>query len=257
MPSFRISHAARAGALLATVACSRGFKIGVYKSNESLYAAGLKQFQARKWDNAIMVFDKLTLELSARDSLLPRAYFYLATAHDRKGEHLLAAQGFTRLSETFPDDTLAAGALFQAGKSYQKMWRKPQLDPTYGQTAIATLRTLPELYPATPYVDSANAAIGLLNEWFATKDYDTGMHYLRRKAYDSAIIYFKDVTKNYPTTDRSRQAFLRLVDAYRAIRYRDDVKDVCTTLHKTYPQDREVQRLCGPAPPPTVARPTP
>ena len=38
-----------------------------------------------------------------------------------------------------------------------------------------------------------------LEEMFAQKNYLSGMYYLRRKAYDSAIIYFKDVVAKYPT----------------------------------------------------------
>jgi outer membrane protein assembly factor BamD (BamD/ComL family) len=88
------------------------------------------------------------------------------------------------------------------------------------------------------------------------KDYLTGVHYARRKAPDSAILYFKDVVKNYPETAHARQAYLRLVEVYRSINYRDDARDACATLHQKYPGDREVRSICGPPPPPTaVAQP--
>ena len=41
-------------------------------------------------------------------------------------------------------------------------------------------------------------------------DYENGMYYMRRKAYDPAIIYLKDVVEKYPTTTRSRDALLPL-----------------------------------------------
>jgi outer membrane protein assembly factor BamD (BamD/ComL family) len=72
------------------------------------------------------------------------------------------------------------------------------------------------------------------------------MHYFRRKAYDSAIIYFRDVADKFPTTDRSRDALLRLAESYDAIRYRDDKSDVCKTLREKYQSDPEVDRICGP-----------
>jgi outer membrane protein assembly factor BamD (BamD/ComL family) len=88
------------------------------------------------------------------------------------------------------------------------------------------------------------------------------MFYLRRKAYDSAIIYFRDVTKSFPATDKARQSYLRLADAYKAIRYRDDLADVCATLRQNYPTDREVRSTCGGVPttaatPPPAPQPTP
>jgi hypothetical protein len=37
---------------------------------------------------------------------------------------------------------------------------------------------------------------------------------------------------------------LRLVDAYKAIRYREDASDTCTQLRKKYPNDAEVSVTC-------------
>src|SRR5947208_16926808 len=36
-----------------------------------------------------------------------------------------------------------------------------------------------------------------LREWFAEKDYKNGMFYFRRRAFDSAIIYFKDRSEEH------------------------------------------------------------
>ena len=216
----------------------------------------MREYRARHWDNAIQAFERLTLNLPARDSLLPRSYWYLATAHGRKEEHLLAAQGYARLNQTFPDDSLADDAMLAEANEYAKMWRKPALDSQYGQTALATYRSMIELYPDSPLAPEATAGIGRMLEWLAAKDYLTGMHYARRKAPDSAILYFKDVIKNYPETTHARDAYLRLVEVYRSINYRDDARDACATLHQKYPSDREVRTICGPPPPATVAQPS-
>ena len=235
-------------------ACSQSFKLSRFRTNDTLYAAATREYNARRWDNAIQAFERLTLDLPARDTLLPRAFWYLATAHARKGEHLLAAQGYSRLNQTFPDDTLADDAMLAEAREYGKMWRKPALDSQYGQTALATYRSMLELYPDSPLAPQAQQGVQRLMEWLATKDYLTGMHYFRRKAPDSAILYFKDVIENYPETARVRDAYLRLVEVYRSINYRDDARETCATLLQKYPADREVRSLCGP-PATTVAQP--
>jgi outer membrane assembly lipoprotein YfiO len=112
-----------------------------------------------------------------------------------------------------------------------------------------------ELYPDSPLAPQAEKGIQHMLEWLAAKDYLVGVHYVRRKAPDSAILYFKDVIKNYPETEHARESYLRLVEVYRSINYRDDARDACTTLHQKYPGDREVRSLCGPPPPATVAKP--
>ena len=231
---------------VALVSCARGFKVERYPTAESLYQAATREFQARRWENAVMAFEKLTLDLPARDTLLPLAHFYLAKAHAGRKEYLLAAQSFNRLAESFATDTLADDAKFEAARSYQKLWRKPDLDPNYGELAVATFQELVALYPDSDLKDEAEREVKLLNDWFATKDYETGLHYFRRKAYDSAIIYFKDVVKLYPESQKAREAYLRLAEAYEIIRYREDKTEVCSTLHDRYPRDRDVLDVCGP-----------
>lgn len=246
-------------AALATLsACGRGFRLNRYPTNESLYAAALDQFQKKKWNNAITAFEKLTNDLPARDTLLPRSYWYLAQAHTRQREHLLAAQSYGRLFESFPDDTLADDAAMEAARSYRRLWRKPALDPTYGETALATYNTLIGLYPTSEFAEPARAEILELEQWFATKNYETGLYYLRRKAYDSAIIYLRTVTERWPHVPRSRDALLRLAEAYDAIRYRDDYNDACARLRRDYPGDAEVSEACArarPAADSSAARP--
>lgn len=244
--SYRFWTRAAAGLLLAvTGACRPDFKLNQYRTHEELFRAGLRQFERRKWENAIAAFEKLTLELPARDSLLPRSFWYLASAHEHQDEHLLAAQSFTKLVETFPDDSLADEAALEAARSYRRLWRKPTLDAMYGETALATYNTLIGLYPSSPLIPVAEKEVSELENWFARKNYDAGMYYLRRKAYDSAILYFKDIVARWPNAAKARDASLRLVEAYRTIRYREDASELCSQLRKRYAQDADVGRECS------------
>lgn len=232
---------------VATTACVRGFQVKKYPTNEGLFAAGVSEYNHKKWDNAITAFEKLTLELSARDTLLPLSHWYLALAHEGKAEHILAATSFTRLSESFPDDSLADDALFQAGMSYVKIWKNPELDPAYGTLAQSHLRTLLSVYPDTPLRKDAEAALLALDDRYAAKDYLNGMFYVRRGAFDSSIIYFKSVVKDYPNTDHARLALIRMVEVYRKpqMNYKEEATETCTTLKTAYPTDKEVVKVCG------------
>jgi outer membrane protein assembly factor BamD len=83
-----------------------------------------------------------------------------------------------------------------------------------------------------------------LREWFAEKAYKNGMFYFRRRAFDSAVIYYKDVVANYQGTTRVPDALMRLVEAYRAIGYADELKETCGTLHKYYPRTARLNESC-------------
>jgi outer membrane protein assembly factor BamD len=242
-------------------ACAPGFQVKKYHTNPDLFDASLQEYNRKKWDNAITGFERLTLDLTPRDSLLSRAHWYLAKAHEERGEHLLAATGFLRLAELFPDDSLADDALLAAGDSYSRLWRSPGLDPQYGTLAQMQYRLLGSIYPDSPLRAKAQAAALAIDEMLATKEYDTGQHYVRRRAFDSAIISYKFVVKEYPNTQHVRDALMRMVEVYRRpeLKYVEEAKETCATLRSAYPSDGDVTKLC-PAPVETAdsaAKPAP
>ena len=231
--------------LLLAAACHPEFQVANYSTSQALYKAATVEYKAGRWDNAVAAFDKLTTDLSARDTLLPRAHWYLAKAHAERGEWVLAATSYSRLAESFPDDSLAARASLEAARAYRRMWRKPTLDPTYGENARASYTTMLGLYPTSPLVPAAQQELAELENMFAEKDYLAGLYYFRRGGYDSGIIYFKDVVAKWPSSPSARLAQLRLVEAYRAIRYKEDAQDTCAALRVRYPGDTEVGTVCS------------
>ena len=254
-PARRAAVALAAAGAVAASACGHAFSAAKFRSAPELYRASAQRFDRRKWDDALQGFDRLASQLPTRDTLLPQVYFYQGRAHARKGEHLLSAQAYARIGDAFPDDSLADDALFEQAREYQRLWPKPTLDAQYGQTALATYRQLLQLYPESPRVPEVNWQIAALQQQFAAKDLETGMHYMRRKAYDPALIYFKDVVRLYPGTPAAHLAYLRMVDAYRVIKYQEEITETCADMRRTYPADAEVQRACGAAP--VAASPTP
>jgi len=234
--------------LAAPLACKPPFNPKTYPSADKLYQAALAEYKARRYDNAAKAFEQLTLDLSARDPRLPLAYYYLAQSQSRNGEYLLAAGTYNRLIDAFPQDSLVDDAFYLSGLAYEHEWRQPQLDATYGKNAQTAFESLVGSFPDSKYAPLGKKELDKLDEWFARKDYDTGYLYLKRKAFDSAIIYFKDVIKLHPNAKTTREAYLRLHEAYQAIRYVEDARELCDVMRKTYPNDREVSKTCGPAP---------
>jgi len=238
--------------LAAPLACKPPFDPKIYPNADKLYQVAMAEYKAGRYDNAAKAFDKLTLDLPARDPRLPLAFYYLAQSQEKNGENLLAAGTYNRLIDAFPQDTLVDDALFLSGRAYEREWRHPELDATYGRSAIAAYESLLASYPDSPFSKRAQDRLSRLDEWMAEKDYNTAYLYLKRKAYDSAILYFKDVIRQHPNARKTRDAYLRLLEAYRAIKYTEDARDLCDAMRKAYPNDREVREACGPAPAPTT-----
>ena len=233
-------------AFAVAAACHPGFQPRSFSSTGALFRASLTEYGMKRYDNAVTGFERLTLDLSARDTLLPLAHWYLAHAHEAKREHLLAASSYARLAESFPDDSLAPLALLLAGDSYAALWRSPDLDATYGDLAQIQYRQLGAVYPDSPLRKRADSASLAIDEKKALKDYLTGMHYVRRKGFESSLIYFKDVVKNYPMTKVARDALMEMVVVYRRpeLKYLPEAAETCVTLRTAYAGDAAVAMLC-------------
>jgi outer membrane protein assembly factor BamD (BamD/ComL family) len=141
------------------------------------------------------------------------------------------------------------------GDSYARLWRRAELDATYGQTALATYQELLSRYADSDAAKQAQARIAELNDKFAVKAYKSAQYYMRLKAYDSAIIYLKDLVVSYPRAAIVPAALVKLIAAYRALNYQEDVQETCEYLRKYHATDAEAIRTCAVVAAPTAAPP--
>ena len=237
-----------AGLLLGVTACSR-FNPRSYPEPLDLMRASLRELRAGRYDKAQQGFQALTFNLSSRDTLYPLARFYLAESYFGKEDFATAAREFRRVSDESPTFRLAPDALLRAGDSYEAQWANIALDPTTGQTALATYQELQGRFPGTPAARIAAVRIQALNERFATKEMDSGLFYFQRNAFDSAILYFKDLIASYPSSVLVPDAYVYLVRSYRAIGWKDEQGAFCDQLRTYYApffrQRADVRELCG------------
>ena len=161
----------------------------------------------------------------------------------RKRSIRAAIRGF-RVSDESPTDPLAPQALLRAGDAYAKLWRKPQLDPTYGQTALSTFQELVSRYPGTPAALQGQVRLNELQDDFAYKGYRTGLYYYRIKAYDSSILYLRDVVATYPRSTIAPSALVQLVKAYQALDYEEDVKETCGYIRRFHSGTHDLNKVC-------------
>ena len=211
---------------------------------DSLWRQGEALFRRGKWSGAVTTFERALLEFPPGDARIPRGHFYLAESRLAEGEHLQAAREFRKVSDDTPNDPLAPDALLRVGDAYAELWRRPELDPSYGQTALATYQELLNRYPGGAPAARAQARITELQDKFAYKQYRSALYYLRLKAYDSAILYLKDLVATYPKTAIAPQALIQLVRAYRMVGYKEDVTETCGYLHRFHPTAAGASEVC-------------
>jgi outer membrane protein assembly factor BamD len=211
---------------------------------DELWTSALNNVHRGKWGEALKQLNRVLLEFGPGDPRAPQAHFYLGEAHFALGEHLEGVREFRRVSDDTPNDPLAPEALLRAGDVYADLWRRPELDPSYGQTALATYQELLNRYPNTEPAKRAQERIGELQERFAYKEYRGGLYYYRLKAYDSAILYLKDLVATYPRAAIAPEALVKLVQAYTKLGYREDVQETCGYLRRFHPNAPGSSTVC-------------
>jgi outer membrane assembly lipoprotein YfiO len=211
---------------------------------DSLWTEAEGAVRHGKWGDAEKLLNRAILEFPPGDRRVARAHFNLGEALFAQGRQLEAAREFRKASDETPNDPMAPEALLRLGDVYSDLWRRPELDPTYGQTALSTYQELLNRYPGGNAAKRAELRIAELNERFAYKAYKAALFYFRLKAYDSAILYLKDLVATYPKTAVVPDALVRLVQAYKALGYREDVQETCGYIQRFHPRAPKVREVC-------------
>jgi outer membrane protein assembly factor BamD len=201
-------------------------------------------FRHGEFSRALLEFRRVQFELTPSQPEMAEVRYFVAECDFQLGDHSTAALEFRKMADEYPSSEFAPLALLRSGDANVRQWRRVELDPTPGQTALATYQELQGRFPGTDAAARAQLSIRQLNNWFADKAYRNGMFYLRRHAYDSAIIYFKDVIASYPDSRHVAEALLRLVDSYKAIGYAAEFREACDHLRHYYPTTSGLNQRC-------------
>ncbi len=212
---------------------------------DAAFELAMRAFRAGRFGAAQTGFQRLLFEVAARDTLMPKVRFYSAESYAGVGDILTAAREFRRVADDFPSDALASVALLRVGDQYARLWRRAELDPTNGETALASYRELIGRYPEAPAARLAEIRVRTVEDQFALKDFENGLFYLKRGGYDSAILYFAGMIAKYPSSTLVPDAFIKLVQAYRAIGYREELEEKCAHLRQYFGGRADVRRECG------------
>ncbi|HEX5004949.1 MAG TPA: outer membrane protein assembly factor BamD [Gemmatimonadales bacterium] len=211
---------------------------------DSTWEKGLYDFRKGNFHSASEVFQRVLLEFVPGDPRIPQAHFYLGESYFGVHSQLQAVREFRRVADEFPTSPLAPDALYRAGDAYADLWRKPQLDPTYGQSALATYTELLNRYPDSPAAAKARVQVTDLRNKFAYKEWENARYYLRNKAADAAILYMKSLVATYPDSPSAELALVQLVNTYRALGYVEDAEEMCGALRQYHPDTKDLAKLC-------------
>ena len=215
---------------------------------DSLWMRMESAFNQSRWSKAQEHLDRLLVLIPASDPRYLRAHFYQGEILFAQGNPLQAVREFRRVADERPDDPLAPDALVRAGDAYADLWRRAELDPTYGETARTVYQEVLTRYDGTAAARRATVRLAELSEKFALKEYKNALYYFKYKAYESAIQMFRGVIATYPRSSVVPQALERLIRAYQVLKYEEDLKETCAYIAQYHPAPDGPRRLCPQTP---------
>lgn len=232
--------------------CGPKFKPEQFGSPVELFDASKAEYQRGNCTGAERGFTRVVFELPPRDPRLAEARYLIGECQFEDKRYLEASRELRRAADDFPSHEVAPTALMRSGDALAKLWKRAELDPTYGEQALSVYSEVLNRYPNSAAAPVTRQRVTELADRFALKDLKTGDYYLRLKAFDSAMIYYKAVITSWPQSQHAPTALMKLVGVYRRIGYLEEANETCDHLRRFFAEAEGLDGVC-PAPPDTAA----
>lgn len=244
MGTRRVLRTAVCAGLVALAACGPKTPPLTELTAEQLWTRGIDAYNDEDWNDAIRFFDRFAL-VGGTDPRAYQARYYSAQAHFEREEYVTAAADFARLATDLGRTDQADDARFGACRAYEELSPGPQLDQEYTRAAIDHCGALVEYFPASEFAADAAGIVDRMWDKLAEKVYTSGDWYRRRRAYDSALLYFEDVVEQYPQTRWAPRALLRMVEIYGILEWDEEQEETRARLLRDYPQSEAARSIGG------------
>jgi len=132
----------------------------------------------------------------------------------------------------------------RSGDALAKLWKRVELDPTYGEQALSVYSEVLQRYSSSSAAELTRERVGRLGDWFAQKDLKNGDFYFRTRAFDSAIIYYRSVIEHWPQSRHAPLALMKLVETYHRIGYEEEATETCAHLRRFYSEAKGLGAVC-------------
>jgi outer membrane protein assembly factor BamD len=240
LPLF-IVNAALASVLLLG-ACGTRHTPPAQLAPDTQFQRGTEAFEAGRHARAVEFLQPFALQ-HVGDPRVPEALYMLGRSYTARREFVSAANEFLRLATEFPTHRSALAARLGACEAYVSLAPRPQLDQEYTYAALNHCDAVTAGFPGTAEADQARVRVGEMRHRLAQKEYETGLFYFRRRAFDASVIYFQRAVNEYPDTAVAPMALMRLHEAFTRIGYVEEAQEVRERLLRDYPQSSEAQAL--------------
>lgn len=199
---------------LTLVSCSEYQNILKSQDNNLKYDKAVDYFQAKKYANAIGLFDDISPAFRGTDRS-ELILNYLAQSYIGQKDYFSASDYYKTYIKSYPAGEYIQDARYMLGYCYYEISPDPRLDQTDTYQAIDVFQNYLDEFPQGTYATEASKYIDLLNDKLAKKAYLNAKLYYNLGTYmgdnyTAAIITADNALKTYPA-NKYREEFIYLV----------------------------------------------
>jgi len=252
--------------VILTSSCSQYKKVLKGTDIKLKYATAITLYEKGDFHRAMQLFDELLIYYRGTDTSEKINYYY-AQCYFGDGDFLQAGFYFTKFTSTFPTSKYAEECQYMSAYCQYMYSPKYSLDQTISVDAIKEFQLFINTYPKSDKVVKCNELIDELRGKLERKAFEIAKLYYKIEDYQSAVIAFKNLLKDFPDTKYKEVAYYYMLLANydyalksienKKIERLNNAKDAYNALLSTFPQtiyekdaksvlkniDKEIQKL--------------
>jgi len=214
--------------LMSCASASKTRKQHAVNCSEKLHQALIK-FEKKKYTSAQYLLTEVMEKCPGsmgQDTLI----MYLGKSWLGMRKPAEAKIEFSRLVQSFPASPLAVEAYYLVGYSAFLASNPITLDQTSTKEAMQTLENVVDRYPGTSYADSAKIYVAMCIDKMAGKEFVNARFYESINRYESAIVYYKYVIEQYPSSSLVARSKLLMAVALFKLNRNDEANALLDEL---------------------------
>jgi len=203
-------------------------------SPEALYAAGVEELQARRFQQAVDLFDRVERD-HPYSTWATNAKLMAAYGEYQRNKYTESIGALDRFIQLHPAHRDIAYAYYLRALSYYEQIADAERDQRGTELAIAALQDVVNRFPDSAYARDARLKIDLGRDHLAGKEMNVGRFYQRQRLYGAAIGRFRRVVEEFQTTNHVPEALHRLTECYLALGLTEEAKRTASVLGHNFP----------------------
>ena len=203
-------------------------------SADEQYALALDLYERGKYVEAVSAFQAFSFNYP-QDSRVADARWLTAESYFADEDWATAAQEYLGFQRDYARAEQAAEALYKAGRSYQRMSLRPELDQRDTERAINIYERVLAEYPGSEFTEEARSRRSELRNKLAEKVYLNAEFYYDNDRFDAAEIYLVELIEEYPDSQWIPAGYALLAETFCKQGLRGRAADVFDRLRTTFP----------------------